>query len=40
VERGIGTEIHGSPIDAEFGMGGKGVVCLDEQASRASAEEV
>jgi hypothetical protein len=40
VERGIGTEILGSRIDAEVGTGGKGVVCLDEQASRASDEDV
>jgi len=40
VERGIGTEILGYRIDADVGTGGKGVVCLDEQASRASGEEV
>jgi hypothetical protein len=40
VERGIGTEILGYRIDAEVGTGGKGVVCLDEQASRASDEDV
>jgi hypothetical protein len=40
VERGIGTEVPRDLIDAEVGTGGKGVVCLDEQASRASDEDV
>jgi hypothetical protein len=40
VEHGIGTEILGSRIDAEVGRSGKGVVCPDEQASRASDEDV
>jgi hypothetical protein len=39
VECGIGTEILGPRIDAEVGTGG-GVVRLDEQASRASDEDV
>jgi hypothetical protein len=39
VECGIGTEILGYRIDAEVGTGGKGVVCLGEQASNASDEE-
>ena len=44
IERSRGTwhraEILGSRIDTEVGTGGKGVVCLDEQASRASDEDV
>jgi len=40
VEHDIGTELLGYRIDAEVGTGGKGVVCLDEQASRASDEQI
>jgi hypothetical protein len=35
VGHGIGSEILGYRIDAEVGTSGKGVVCRDEQASRA-----
>jgi len=40
VEPGIGTEVPGDRIDAEVGTSGKGVACLDEQASGASDEDV
>jgi hypothetical protein len=40
VERCNGTEIIGYRIDAEVGTAGKWVLCLAEQASRASDEDV
>ncbi len=40
VEHDIGTEFLGYRIDTEVGTGGKGVVCLGEQTSRASNEDV